>query len=1183
MGGVDLFQTDLTLTDAMNFVTFNQDYSHLAVGTSRGFRIFTTDPFAKVYEARDAGNVALLEMLFSTSLVALVLSPRRLQIKNTKRGSVICELTFPASILAVRLNRKRLVVVLEDQIYLYDIQTMKLLYTIETSPNPVPICALSPSSDNCYLAYPLPQKSAAAAFAVPAHAPPNSTHIAPTTGELLIFDAIKLEAINVVEAHRSPLSCVTFNNEGTIMATASDKGTIIRVFSVPDAHKLYQFRRGSMPSRIFSLAFNITSSLLCVSSATETIHIFKLAAPQSAASSSVLPPIAPESKSNPPSLLSYAFSRRVSQGSDTGASSPSPRDSAAASETAAGDEDEDEDSDQSPTSMTNRKPNGTFMGLIRRTSQNVSSSFATTVGGYLPKGLKSVVAMSPHSPQVMVVTNEGNFYVFAVDLAKGGEASLIKQYSYVETEGLSNALAPEMLIIDGQHNGYRNLILPLALNDPLVQQAVSSVAGLHMWRNRPDVCYQADASRTQVIQKLKEASMVPQANKVFTLSTWMTLLVLLLGELALGGDHYMYLLRMMRSLRAHGIHDASPEIIRFLHKQTDMLSLLAQPFLEDPDTARLSSNGGSLENLLYESLENASSGSDQCTVNTVIDAARCCLEMFRDRVLCGQDRNTARLEHVKRLVSDIHPSVAGGTSLVWIYFIAAAASTATEDRVFFTSRLMDIYKVTGFANIPAGLSMLDNLWKRVIQPQVRVDNPSEVFDVLIVGAGYSGLTAARDTTTTGLRTLILEGRDRIGGRTWTSNIDGYQYEMGGTWVHWFQPHVYRELSRYGMKDELVHSTDYTKKKSYFTFVTEHGRRNMSHEEEHELFARAIAKFVNIDGNRGKTVMPLPYKGQWSKEVLEYANMSVADRIEQIRHNLSEDERHAIEAIVLVCSGGTRDNSSFLDFLRWWAAAGFNYEIFMETVIVFKLKCGQSGFATKFFHEALATGRLSYSFNTVVSEIESKNDNLVQVKTSDGRQFSARRVISTVPLNVLTKVRFTPPLDPAKTEAATLKHVNQCVKLHAEIKDFERRSWGGITYPNNKLLQGTADGTTPAGNTHCVFFGYSQNPLHPDENIDEAIKAVQAFEPMPVERLVFHNWVKDEFAEGTWVWYRPGMEVKYLEALRKRQGPVLFANSDWAQGGWRSFIDGAIQEGTGAALVVKSELLQQQASQRPNKL
>ncbi|KAK2858443.1 autophagy protein, partial [Arthroderma sp. PD_2] len=120
---------------AMNFVTFNQDYSYLAVGTSKGFRIFSTDPFVKSHETKE-GNIAMLEMLFSTSLVAIILSPRRLQITNTKRQSIICELTFPTTVLAVRLNRKRLVIVLEDQIYVYDIQTMKLLYTIETSPNP---------------------------------------------------------------------------------------------------------------------------------------------------------------------------------------------------------------------------------------------------------------------------------------------------------------------------------------------------------------------------------------------------------------------------------------------------------------------------------------------------------------------------------------------------------------------------------------------------------------------------------------------------------------------------------------------------------------------------------------------------------------------------------------------------------------------------------------------------------------------------------------------------------------------------------------------------------------------------------------------------------------------------------------------------------------------------------------
>ncbi|KIW11899.1 hypothetical protein PV08_09172 [Exophiala spinifera] len=399
---------------SMNFVTFNQDYSHLAVGTSRGFRIFKTDPFAKCFESRDAGNIAILEMLFSTSLVALILSPRRLQIKNTKVGG---NFIMVGRALLTRAE---------------GFHNMRAHLSHYGS---VSICGLSPSSDNCYIAYPLPQKASASSFTPPSHAPPNSTHVPPTSGEVLLFDAVKLEAVNVVEAHRSPLSCVTFNNEGTVLATSSDKGTIIRVFSVPDAHKLYQFRRGSMPARIYSMAFNITSTLLCVSSATETVHIFKLGPP---------PSRSPDQDEVPsPTKVSSAFTRRLSQGSDT------------LYDQVEGDEGEGE----SPTTISSRKPNGTLMGLLRRTSQHVGTNLASTVGGYLPKGvaemwepsrdfawirlpksnsgtspsqLRSVVAMSPNSPHVMVVTNEGNFYVFSIDFAKGGEGTLVKQYSVLD-------------------------------------------------------------------------------------------------------------------------------------------------------------------------------------------------------------------------------------------------------------------------------------------------------------------------------------------------------------------------------------------------------------------------------------------------------------------------------------------------------------------------------------------------------------------------------------------------------------------------------------------------------------------------------------------------------------------------------------------------------------------------------
>jgi len=53
-----------------------------------------------------------------------------------KRQSIICELLFPSSILAVKLNRKTLIVVLEMEIYIYDISNMRLMHTIGTQPNP---------------------------------------------------------------------------------------------------------------------------------------------------------------------------------------------------------------------------------------------------------------------------------------------------------------------------------------------------------------------------------------------------------------------------------------------------------------------------------------------------------------------------------------------------------------------------------------------------------------------------------------------------------------------------------------------------------------------------------------------------------------------------------------------------------------------------------------------------------------------------------------------------------------------------------------------------------------------------------------------------------------------------------------------------------------------------------------
>lgn len=79
------------------------------------------------------------------------------------------------------------------------------------------------------------------------------------------------------------------------------------------------------------------------------------------------------------------------------------------------------------------------------------------------------------------------------------------------------------------------------------------------------------------------------------------------------------------------------------------------------------------------------------------------------------------------------------------------------------------------------------------------EREQEQADVVVVGAGVAGLVTARELAGRGLRTVVLEARDRIGGRTWTDHRLGRDLGIGGTWLHWTQPHAWAETTRYGLE------------------------------------------------------------------------------------------------------------------------------------------------------------------------------------------------------------------------------------------------------------------------------------------------------------------------------------------------------------------------------------------------
>ncbi|CAM9423463.1 unnamed protein product, partial [Phaeothamnion confervicola] len=129
------------------FYGFNQDATCLTLGLRSGYRIYSCRPFVRRLAVAE-GGVGLVEMLFCTSLVALVgagdrpaFSPRLLRLWNTKRAQTVCETNLVTAVLAVRLNRRRVVVCLERALFICDISNMACLQTLETTPNPNGIVA----------------------------------------------------------------------------------------------------------------------------------------------------------------------------------------------------------------------------------------------------------------------------------------------------------------------------------------------------------------------------------------------------------------------------------------------------------------------------------------------------------------------------------------------------------------------------------------------------------------------------------------------------------------------------------------------------------------------------------------------------------------------------------------------------------------------------------------------------------------------------------------------------------------------------------------------------------------------------------------------------------------------------------------------------------------------------------
>lgn len=221
------------------------------------------------YDEQTMGSVAFCEMIYRCNLFAMVSGGSRpkyaensvLVYDDAKKRPVL-EFTFSQVVLSVRCRRDRLVVVLKNQIHVFSFpNNPQKLLTIPTRHNPLGLCELSPGSSS-FLVFP-----------------------GSKIGSLQLLNLSTTEATVssspiTINAHQGELACIAVNQQGTLLATASDKGTLIRVWDVSKKEILNELRRGSDPATVYCINFSHDSDFLCCSSDKGTIHIFALKHPQ---------------------------------------------------------------------------------------------------------------------------------------------------------------------------------------------------------------------------------------------------------------------------------------------------------------------------------------------------------------------------------------------------------------------------------------------------------------------------------------------------------------------------------------------------------------------------------------------------------------------------------------------------------------------------------------------------------------------------------------------------------------------------------------------------------------------------------------------------------------------------------------------------------------------------------------
>lgn len=444
--------------------------------------------------------------------------------------------------------------------------------------------------------------------------------------------------------------------------------------------------------------------------------------------------------------------------------------------------------------------------------------------------------------------------------------------------------------------------------------------------------------------------------------------------------------------------------------------------------------------------------------------------------------------------------------------------------------------------------------------------PEPDFDVVVVGAGYAGITAARDMCDRGLSVLVLEASERVGGRAYSSLFKGRDelVEHGAQWVNQSVSHnMRREIQRYDIETVADLAPESV------TFCSGGERRTTLPIPAAELGRLESACLRLYDASR-RISAAIPVYDQPVIDLDISADQFFAPL--ELPRATTEFLYSMIAAHCCAPPGAV----SMLRPLEQLAAFGSS-PYAMVGGLTEKFANGTGDL----IGTMIETSALELRLSSPVTHVAQGSSN-VTATTASGGAISASACVVAVPSNVIRRIEFSPALSQEKRDATAENHVGRGYKISMIAESIPPRPLCVGPGPLQMIVtvRELADGAWLLSGFGC------QDLSDPDPTrLEMAQEALEFYFPEGhVIASDAHDWNRDPWFDGTYRMDPPGRAHAFARIMNAPERRVFFAGSDMAPSVFRSFwMEGAIESGHLAADRVLAFLRVPVARQRPGSI